>query len=743
MKKLFLLIIVLAGLMACSNEDVISSEQQSAQVQVYHVSIPATIDDGTTRAVSFDNSGATPTITSTFSADEKVYVYNKTTGTFLSTFTGPTEWEGYLSPTNISADGKRCTLTGNITGSLSENDELLLLYNVNETGDGPLSHFAYDYYSQRGTAAQLIDGATAEVYLDSYTGNVLTTKTTASFTNLQSLFRFQFSYNDAPLSVQKLIIRSGKGALENRYAPLTPPADPEGPISYGSTVITPTSATSDYLYASLLTDESKSSGDQLMFTVIGSDGYVYRTTKAAPSGGFKNGKYYFNSSSIAIPRITQDKAPDITWTSPTSCSPTSKFYWVTNENVDVELSGTGYGYRFQFSKAANVRFDNLTYWYDGSNIFIQVGSNGNLDFVLDINGTNNITTVEDDRPIFAWGNLKLKGYGTLTVTVKGTDYAGIYGFKNYGSSSADPSNLAADGYTVTRSARTDNPDGTYTWTYTVSGPPANAINGKFTINAGGDQVYFSQGNLQATYNGTSWTWAFAAHQYDYIGNAAANNAINGDGTVSSNGSVDLFGWVGTSGNLTGVAQYGISNTTSSSPYGTSGTDVLKSDWGNTIGPGWRTLTNAEWTWLLGPSSSPSPGTNCRTSSTIGGKENARWLKATVHSVKGLIIFPDDFTWNATSMGTAPTTCNKTSDGFTHVLTDAQWTALEAAGAVFLPAAGYRSGAANNNINSAGYYWYSTPEETNAYHLSFNSTSVLTNSSSRYTGLSVRLVHDAN
>ena len=74
--------------------------------------------------------------------------------------------------------------------------------------------------------------------------------------------------------------------------------------------------------------------------------------------------------------------------------------------------------------------------------------------------------------------------------------------------------------------------------------PTGAINGLFTINASGDQVWFSQGNLQAitTDNGSSWSWAFATNQYDKIGNATANTRINGNGTVSDNGTVDLFGW---------------------------------------------------------------------------------------------------------------------------------------------------------------------------------------------------------
>ena len=35
----------------------------------------------------------------------------------------------------------------------------------------------------------------------------------------------------------------------------------------------------------------------------------------------------------------------------------------------------------------------------------------------------------------------------------------------------------------------------------------------FTVSGG-----FTQGNLQATWDGSAWTWAFAANQYDFIDN---------------------------------------------------------------------------------------------------------------------------------------------------------------------------------------------------------------------------------
>ena len=56
--------------------------------------------------------------------------------------------------------------------------------------------------------------------------------------------------------------------------------------------------------------------------------------------------------------------------------------------------------------------------------------------------------------------------------------------------------------------------------------PEGAINGLFTINENGDQVYFSKGNLQ--YQASTRTWRFAELQWDYVGNDSC-------GTVYENG----------------------------------------------------------------------------------------------------------------------------------------------------------------------------------------------------------------
>ena len=284
--------------------------------------------------------------------------------------------------------------------------------------------------------------------------------------------------------------------------------------------------------------------------------------------------------------------------------------------------------------------------------------------------------------------------------------------------------------------------------------------GKFTINGNGNQVQFAQGNLQATTNdlGVTWTWGFAENQWDFIGDGGSETVGNEmvqaiDPYISGSGTVDLFGWVGASSSWTGVNQYGITwsdatSTSATDGYGDKDGDngeTLKSDWGNTIGTGWRTLTKDEWEWLLGPQTSPDPGTNCRMSSTIGGTLNARWVKAVVNSKNGLIIFPDEITWDATTMGTAPNTIHVPNDNYTYnTLTNDQWTALETAGCVFLPAAGYRSGSSVTKVDDEGNYWSSSPYSSNADYASslyFSTNNDLNPADyyGRFFGFSVRLV----
>ena len=230
------------------------------------------------------------------------------------------------------------------------------------------------------------------------------------------------------------------------------------------------------------------------------------------------------------------------------------------------------------------------------------------------------------------------------------------------------------------------------------------LTGRFTVNAQGKKVAFSQGNLQAVFAsaGSSCTWRFAANQWDYVGNAAANNSINGNGSVSAVGSVDLFGW------STPATTRGIHNSQSSGTYSGDFADwgtLAITNGGNTANSGWRTLTKDEWEYLI----------NTRTSgSTVNGTTNARYTHATIRTnvsgVNGVILFPDGVTISADE-ATAWGTINGGSAWGTRCTAE-QWTALAAKGCVFLPAAGYRYGSGANSVNSQGFYWSSTPSDSN-------------------------------
>lgn len=265
------------------------------------------------------------------------------------------------------------------------------------------------------------------------------------------------------------------------------------------------------------------------------------------------------------------------------------------------------------------------------------------------------------------------------------------------------------------------------WTMTIPGD--------FTV--GSKKVQFATSNLQATYDGINWSWAFAANPWGRIGNAAGNTSITANGVSENNVTVDLFGWVGASSSFNGAAQYGITNSTIA--YGNNATEALMHDWGTIIGGGWRTPTKDEWTYVF------STRKSC---SRVNGTSDARYTHATINtdatSVNGMILFPDGVkiaSGEATTWGTI----NGTSAWGTKC-TSAQWTALAAKGCVFLPVAGYRNESSVINVNDGGYYWSSSPDPSDAgkaYTMYFKSGTLGTaNPDGRKFGLSVRLVKDA-
>lgn len=257
--------------------------------------------------------------------------------------------------------------------------------------------------------------------------------------------------------------------------------------------------------------------------------------------------------------------------------------------------------------------------------------------------------------------------------------------------------------TYTVRAYATNEEGTgygeeVTFTTLEDGPippgPQGIINGAFTINASGDQVYFSQGNLQYIGSAAAPYWKFADHQWDYLGTTTGQNSSD------ENVDRDLFGY-GTSGYNHGANCYQPWSTSTNwidyLPYGDELSDLYdqtgQADWGynaianggNTENNGWRTLTDDEFGYIIS-------GRN--TTSGI------RWAKGIVNGVNGFILLPDNWTASIYAL-------NNTNGGNygSNTITAEDWAnTLEANGAVFLPAAGRRDGTNVSYYSRDGYYW---------------------------------------
>ncbi len=263
-------------------------------------------------------------------------------------------------------------------------------------------------------------------------------------------------------------------------------------------------------------------------------------------------------------------------------------------------------------------------------------------------------------------------------------------------------------------------------------PPV--LSGKFSVSAT-TQVQFSQGNLQ--YQASTNTWRFAEHQWDMVGmgygqtnesnycyiGGTVENSDNRQISATYSGWIDLFGW-GTGSNPTNTS-------TDYSDYSTFtdwGTNAI-SNGGNTANV-WRTLTKDEWVYLF----------NTRTDAS------SKYGAAKVNGVTGIVILPD--VWSLPSdcgftagMTSASNWYDWSLVASTNNYTSAQWSQMESAGAVFLPAAGYRLGTSVYDVGSSGYYWSATPyDAVGAFFLYFYSGSLdPQNGSYRSSGPSVRLV----
>jgi len=250
----------------------------------------------------------------------------------------------------------------------------------------------------------------------------------------------------------------------------------------------------------------------------------------------------------------------------------------------------------------------------------------------------------------------------------------------------------------------------YAATYAAAEAAGDALQGGFSV-SGSKKVRFAKGNLQ--YDLAEDSWSLAHTQYDIIGLPNINL-----GDENFHGTIDMFAY------STEITNYGVSPSNADADY----TGDFR-DWGQLIGDGWFTLTKDEWVYLY---------------SRKGG---SLWGSAMVVDRKGLILLPDDWQLPEGLEFTPKYRVDdyEIEDFEKNKYTLDEWKRMEAAGAVFLPAAGRRTGGIGNTMNGAneatfvnpatgyysfmdntdifGYYWSSTAtSEKNASYLIFNGAS---------------------
>ena len=743
-----------AAVSSCSSDSELISPETALAGQSYTMTIEAS-KGGETRALT-DN---TSQLTSTWTAGDVVEVWSSDETTKYGELTA-------------SAAGKSTTLSGTLDTAPSADETLLLKY------------LSQDYITQDGTLTgsatsidKVCDYATATVTVSTVDAEAKTMETTAAdFQNQQVIVKFTLTDNtSAAINATKLLVDAGGWTCN--VTPATPTnvfyvAIPG--FSGQRIILNATDGTNAYVYGK--SDMTFDNGEYYRISVkmqpveyvdlgivVGGKSILFATVNVGAASESDYGTFFEWAGTTGYSSAgTPVDGQNFNWNN--DCP-----YWVSGTlSSDVKLSKYVPTYQTDYwygggtpdGKTTLDEADDAAVANWGSDC--RMPTNEELSALYDTKGAAGYswewTTVDEHQ-----------GYRITNTTTNKSIFLPAAGYRNESSLSEQgatgfywsstlttgdarfANHLKLTSSSVTKSSHFRYHGRSVRAVKEVAvapSEPTGNLNGKFAISAS-KQVYFSKGNLQATTTdlGSTWTWAFAENQWDYIGGRSesgsepqtGNNFINGNGTVSDNGTIDLFCWVGSSSSFTGIAQYGITYSTSFEDYGAAN-ETWKSDWGtlpitnggNVANSGWRTLTSAEWTYLF----------YTRTASTVNSTSNARYAKATVNGKQGIILFPDSYTHPEGV--TAPKNINTKTSGWSgNQYSDTNWTKMETAGAVFLPAAGYRKGATVYDPEDPYcIYWSSTSSSDAGFACTLYSTTenlIANNPHFRSRGYSVRLV----
>lgn len=493
MKKIFYLIVILAlGITACTKNEIQNTAEEpvapvataATEASVYHFSIPAGIgSEAETKALTIGES----TITSTFETTDCIYVHNVTRDAWSLVLPDPNypflNW-GYLQPSGISADGKNCTLTGDLSfltynsgtssweecTTVADGDTYDLYYQAKAYYDGSL-YLSYllnaDWQSPNGLIDNIsgFDYAIAEGVTMSLSGNTLTVDNgTASFVNYGSMFRQRLTFvpganpgegSDNPANITTFTISTEHNTMIVEDMILNEDANKVGktlrtridlsldPYSSNTSVI---DANKDIYFALAFDNTALQDGDKLTFKAVDDQYNIYTGSKTIPAGGLQNGKYYYGDLTLTyqyngFPTITRNDGGKIPVATDQNPYP---FDFITVQPnlegdpdpvppIDMTITGNSDGFRFYIYYAGTVTLAGNGTAYSGSRNgpFINNSSyHKTVTIILDsdyaISCPNYYYAIGPDSGDNA---IKLKTTGgthTLTLTVTGNDNGALY-----------------------------------------------------------------------------------------------------------------------------------------------------------------------------------------------------------------------------------------------------------------------------------------------------------------------------
>ena len=254
--------------------------------------------------------------------------------------------------------------------------------------------------------------------------------------------------------------------------------------------------------------------------------------------------------------------------------------------------------------------------------------------------------------------------------------------------------------------------------FTVADPDGIANSGDET------KVHFSQGNLWANTSGSTPVYNFETNQYDVQSSWSTSH-------------VSLFYWSKTA-SVAYNQTYSDDDAAANDVFFTNDTEeTANADFTvNGVTGKYRNLSESEWQYLFSYDGTEGgellEGTDyCndirkdkyKCGVTVCGKANS------------VVLLPDEWDASVISLEDFATTTE-----YNEETTTVKWSAMEAAGAVCLPAAGARNSSEVSKVSVEGNYWSSSPSSEDARHIDFGSI-VYFDADERLNGYSVRLVTD--